>query len=167
MSVDRESPGKESESLLKILWATQLLMYLTAILLNLSPIGPQIQLCRNLPYCFDLLRPTQINFLQNFLLCYLLFLHKRPMLITGNFNLHVDKCSDKSVPSFLDTCSTFGLKQHVREPTHRNGHALDLVLSSDVPVADLQVCPLTPSDHYFVSFQSQGTILPKSYTDAT
>jgi len=67
----------------------------------------------------------------------------------------------------LETLTYTCLKQHVREPTHRNGHTLDLVLSSDVDVADLQVCPRTPSNHYFVSFQTQGAILPKPNTDIT
>ncbi len=97
----------------------------------------------------------------------LLFLYKRPILITGDFNFHVDNCCDKSAISFLDTCHTFGLTQHVKEPTRLNGHTLDLVLSCDVLVADLQVCPLTLSDHYFVSFEMQETILPKPSTNVT
>ncbi len=97
----------------------------------------------------------------------LLFLYKRAIIITGDFNFHIDNCIDKSAISFLDTCYTFGLTQHVKEPTHRNGHTLDLVLSSDVLVADLKVCPLTPSDHFFVSFETQGTSLSKPSTNVT
>ena len=49
-------------------------------------------------------------------------------------------------------CDTFGILQHVREATHCNGHSLDLVLSKDVSIPEVLVCPLTPSDHYYVSF---------------
>jgi len=94
-----------------------------------------------------------------------MLLYKRPILITGDFNFHVDDSSDKSAMSFLDICSTFGLLQHVREPTHRGGHSLDLVLSSEVHVADLNVCPLTPSDHYYVSFHTQCMALSAIPTD--
>ncbi len=89
-----------------------------------------------------------------------MLLYKRPILITGDFNFHVDDSSDKSAMSFIDICSAFGLLQHVREPTHCCGHSLDLVLSNEVNVSDLNVSPLTPSDHYYVSFHTQGMALP-------
>jgi len=40
----------------------------------------------------------------------------------------------------------------VREPNHCNGYSLDLVLSKDVSISEVLVCPLTPSDHYHISF---------------
>ena len=89
-----------------------------------------------------------------------MLLYKRPILITVDFNFHVDDSSDKSAMSFLDIFSTFGLLQHVREPTHRCGHSLDLVLSNEVNVADLNVSPLSSSDHYYASFHTQGMALP-------
>jgi len=97
----------------------------------------------------------------------ILILHKRSILITGEFNFHVDNCCRKPAISFLDTCSTFGLAKHVRDRTHRNSYTLDLVLSSDASVVDIQVCPLTLSDHYFISFQTIGAILPKPNTYIT
>ncbi len=89
-----------------------------------------------------------------------MLLYQRPILITSDFNFHVDDSSDKSATSFIDICSAFGLLQHVREPTHCCGHSLDLVLSNEVNVSDLNVSPLTPSDHYYVSFHTQGMALP-------
>jgi len=78
------------------------------------------------------------------------FLYKRPLLITGDFNFHVDDNSDRNAKSFLEMCDTLGILQHVREATHCNG--LDLVLSKDFSITEVLVCPLTPSDHYYVSF---------------
>jgi len=90
----------------------------------------------------------------------ILFLYKRPILVTGDFNFHVDNCCDKPAISYVDTCSTFGLMQHVQEPANRSSHTLDLVFTTDVIVAALEVCPLTASDYYFASFQTLGAILP-------
>jgi len=52
------------------------------------------------------------------LLC-MLFLYKRPILITGDFNLHVDNCRDKYAISFLDTCSTFCLQHSIKHSNNK------------------------------------------------
>ncbi len=87
-------------------------------------------------------------------------LDKRPLLIAGDFNFHIDDSCNKSAVKFLDTCTTFGLLQHVQEPTHSNGHWLDLMLTKDFNVTGLIVSPLSPSDHFFVSFSTKATTLP-------
>jgi len=98
---------------------------------------------------------------------YRVFLNARPLLITGDFNFHVDDNSDKNATSFLEICDTFGLLQHVREAIHCNGHSLDLVLSKDVSIPEVLVCPLIPSDHYYVSFTIKNAALSMSETAVT
>jgi len=55
----------------------------------------------------------------------------------------------------------------VREPTHCNGHSLDLVLFKDVSISEILVCPLTPSDHYDVSFAINNAASSKRETAVT
>ena len=52
------------------------------------------------------------------------------LLITSDFNLHVDNNRDKSSQDFLPLIDSFNLKQHVCSPTHRVGHILDLLIVS-------------------------------------
>ena len=51
------------------------------------------------------------------------------LVISGDFNLHVDDSSSSQTRSFLDLLESFGLKQHVNFPTHDSGHSLDLVIT--------------------------------------
>jgi len=81
-----------------------------------------------------------------------LFLYKGPLLITGDINFHVVVNSDKNAKSYLETCYTFGVLQHVREATPCNDHSFDFDLSKDVSFPEVHVCPLTrTSDHYYPS----------------
>ena len=65
------------------------------------------------------------------------------LILTGDFNFHVDVASDSDAQVFLDLLTSIGLKQHVTVPTHISGHTLDLLITrendpviSSVPVAD-------------------------------
>ena len=58
-----------------------------------------------------------------------IILSAEPLLITGDFNLHVDNPDDEEATEFLDTLESMGLKQHVNVPTHELGHLLDLVIT--------------------------------------
>ena len=65
------------------------------------------------------------------------------LLISGDFNFHVDDISNCDAANFLDILDNFGLLQHVSGPTHRLGHTLDLIITrnndsiiSSKPVAD-------------------------------
>ncbi|XP_061186395.1 uncharacterized protein LOC133194455 [Saccostrea echinata] len=53
------------------------------------------------------------------------------LLITGNFNIHVDNVKNADTQNFLNSLDEFGLKQHVDEPTHKRGHILDLVITRE------------------------------------
>ena len=54
-----------------------------------------------------------------------------PLLITGDFNFHVDVNHDQNARRFLDLLDTFNLKQHISTPTHRSGHTLDLIITRE------------------------------------
>ena len=65
------------------------------------------------------------------------------LILTGDYNFHVDVEDDPDVRAFLDLLASMGLKQHVNVPTHVSGHTLDLMITrehdpviSSVPVAD-------------------------------
>jgi hypothetical protein len=58
-----------------------------------------------------------------------LALSSQDLVITGDFNLHVDVSSQKT-DQFLEILSSLDLKQHVKFPTHIHGHSLDLLISS-------------------------------------
>src|SRR6201996_8073180 len=51
------------------------------------------------------------------------------LIISGDFNFHVDDSSSSLTRSFLNLLDSFGLKQHVNFPTHDSGHSLDLVIT--------------------------------------
>ena len=61
------------------------------------------------------------------------FLHSRStnFIITGDFNIHVDKISDPKTQSFNNILSILNLKQHVSFSTHSSGHTLDLLITPD------------------------------------
>ena len=45
------------------------------------------------------------------------------IIIVGDFNIHSDEGT-----TLKDTMDPFGLRQHVRTPTHKDGHTLDLIM---------------------------------------
>ena len=81
-------------------------------------------------------------------------LSKEPLLITGDFNFHVDDCSDKDAAKFKDLLLEFEL-QHVNVPAHRDGHTLDLFITrmSDNTTLDDPVASYYISDHTFLVCQ--------------
>ena len=56
-------------------------------------------------------------------------LSKENLLISGDFNIHVDNIHDSDAIKFSDLLESFGLKQHVTGPTHKDGHTLDLIVT--------------------------------------
>ena len=74
------------------------------------------------------------------------------LLIAGDFNLHVNDVRDTTATRFLQLIESFNLKQHVCEPTHRNGHILDLLITrADESIASaVNVTDPCLSDHLAV-----------------
>ena len=72
-----------------------------------------------------------------------IILSPESIILTGDYNFHVDVEGDPDARAFLDLLASMGLKQHVNVPTHVSGHTLDLMITrehdpviSSVPVAD-------------------------------
>ena len=74
------------------------------------------------------------------------------ILITGDFNLHIDNLSDPMSREFLNLLYCLDFKQHVTQPTHDRGHILDLVITHGLSIDVSCVVDLAVSDHYCVFF---------------
>ena len=51
------------------------------------------------------------------------------VLMTGDFNFHVNVPTNRDAAAFLDLLDSSGLQQHAQKATHRCGHTLDLVIT--------------------------------------
>jgi hypothetical protein len=52
-----------------------------------------------------------------------------PILITGDFNFHVDNSMDLHASAFVDILDSLSLEQHVHSVTQVTGHTLDLIIT--------------------------------------
>lgn len=83
------------------------------------------------------------------------------LLITDDFNFHVNKPSETHARKFLRMLNGFNLKQHVSGATHKNGNTLDLLItcSGDNFISDVRIIPglINPKlfDHYAIHSQVQ------------
>lgn len=71
------------------------------------------------------------------------------VLLTGDFNIHVDDTNDTVGKKFLDMLVSTDLHQLVTGSTHRHGHTLDLVITrqADDTIHDIKLDHSLPSDH--------------------
>lgn len=75
------------------------------------------------------------------------------LVITGDFNVHVDNVCDRNAKELSAVLETFGLTQHVCEPTHsRAQHTLDLLITKGVNISNVSVVDVALSDHFCVFF---------------
>ena len=105
------------------------------------------------------------------------------IVIVGDFNIHVDCAKCTLAVDFLDLIDCFSLVQHVKAPTHNQGHTLDLVITGDVPVTDPSVLELGISGHgavlldlpmsspmscpwHTVTFRNLRSIDPRLFSDS-
>ena len=74
------------------------------------------------------------------------------LVISGDFNLHLDDLRDNDTKKFMDLLETFSLSQHVSGPTHLSGHTLDLIVtrSSDDVVLASPKATFPISDHFII-----------------
>ena len=54
---------------------------------------------------------------------------KNEVIIMGDFNIHVNKENDRNAQKFQEILDTFNLVQHIKEPTHKHGNTLDLLIT--------------------------------------
>ena len=86
------------------------------------------------------------------------------LMLTGDFNFHVDNPDDPQAKTFLEMLDSNNLIQHVKSPTHLNDHILDLIItrSEEDLVSETEVSSLI-SDHLFIhcSLALQKPPLPR------
>ena len=77
--------------------------------------------------------------------------YSAPLIVVGDFNIHVDDATNDDTIKLCDVLSTHDLQQHVSSSTHRQGHMLDLFITrSDQLVDMLPIDPPLLSDHSFI-----------------
>ena len=81
-------------------------------------------------------------------------------LVLGDFNFHFEQSHHPDTIKLRDLIYSLNLRQHVQEPTHIHGHALDLVISreDEVTVTSVDIHPPTISDHSLITFTIPGTL---------
>jgi hypothetical protein len=90
------------------------------------------------------------------------------VVLTGDFNIHVDDPTDTHAARLGDIFQSFGLVQSVVGPTHVGGHTLDLVVTrSDRPPPAVVVDLPQVSDHSLVKFQLPIQCPPLQYVDVS
>src|SRR5260221_9659789 len=74
------------------------------------------------------------------------------ILITGDFNIHIDQKLDPHTISFNTLLATVDLSQHVTFKTHIAGHTLDLLVTRSDSTLATSVDWTIPflSDHYAI-----------------
>jgi len=75
-------------------------------------------------------------------------------LITGDFNLHLDDPTNSQAQQFLSVLNSTNLTQHVSFPTHRENHALDLVITASTSSLSLLSLIIQLSPHLITSLSS-------------
>ena len=74
------------------------------------------------------------------------------LIITGDLNVHLENPTDPAAAQLRFLLDSFGLVQHVDQPTHTHGGILDVVITrSDCLINSLMVDPPSISDHGPVS----------------
>ena len=77
---------------------------------------------------------------------------RHPVVVCGDFNVHVDQADNPHAVRLAQLLHAFGCTQHVVGPTHTAGHTLDLVITkADTDVCDVCVGGMI-SDHALVKF---------------
>ena len=70
------------------------------------------------------------------------------LLLSGDFNFHVDDASNLNAMKVLDLITSADLRQHINGPTHHLGHTLDLLItrSDDKLISQVRTLPELLSD---------------------
>ena len=86
---------------------------------------------------------------------FLAYYHKyaNEVILVGDFNLHINKPHDKNTRKFNDNLDMFNLIQHVKEPTHKDGNVLDLLITRNPTRLIHHKVDELNSDHNNILFQ--------------
>ena len=79
------------------------------------------------------------------------------VIITGDFNIHMDNYEDPSCRTFYDLLDRWGLNQHIHGGTRYPGeHTLDLVLTWNVAIRNVEIIyDKKLSDHCLILFEAR------------
>jgi len=78
--------------------------------------------------------------------------YQSQIVLSGDFNVHVDDPNDRHGRQLLELLEIFDLRQNIQQSTHRDGHTLDLIITRhDVIPTQVRVDPPVYSDHGLVS----------------
>ena len=76
------------------------------------------------------------------------------IILTGDFNLHVNDLSQSSSSLFLSLLNSFNLTQHINFSTHKLGHTLDLLIARSTSNIISNIKDSIPNfcDHHAILF---------------
>ena len=80
-------------------------------------------------------------------------LFKCPIVVCGDFNIHVDDTTDLHAVRFLQLLESFACRQHVDTLTHIAGHTLDLVITRRESAVHMVKVRDLISDHFLIAFK--------------
>ena len=76
-----------------------------------------------------------------------------PIIVAGDFNIHIERSSDPDSRALIDTLESYGLRCSIDTPTHRLGGTLDIVATrSDLPPPLVLITDPDLSDHFLLSW---------------
>ena len=91
-----------------------------------------------------------------------------PLIVAGDFNIHIERPGDPHALALLDTFRAYGLTCEVNSPTHDLGGTLDLVFTrSDLPSISVSVSDPGLSDHHLLSWSIPFLLPPLVYDHIT
>jgi len=70
----------------------------------------------------------------------------KPIIITGDFNIHIEDATSVDGQQLLDILGSFSLTNHVTFPTHLDNHTLDLIITRTAEARLISNC--IPSDWF-------------------
>ena len=117
----------------------------------------------------DYLNSTRFKLMNSMTFCLLWLLNlitfKFQLIVTFTFTVYLTHVWD-----FLHLIDSFNLTQLVMSPTHIHGHTLNLILTSGIPVPNVQINEVSLSDHWPIMFstsrpsQTPKPSLPGNYS---
>ena len=94
-------------------------------------------------------------------------MHRCPILLFGDFNVHVDVATDPKATRMAKLLRSSRCVQHVIGPTYTDGHTLDLIISSeDDEISDVEVGERI-SDHSLLTFTISFSLKPVTHATRT
>ncbi len=86
-----------------------------------------------------------------------------PLVVAGDFNVHVDSSESPGTTAFLQMVDEYGLTQHVSSATHKKGHTIDLFITKNHAELSPEVSVVNSliSDHYSIVASLRTGRLPR------